>query len=334
MNKLINYLPALLFLSLNIVSYPATDGQLINEHANQQINNTADESVDWINKSRFPWVLPIFQLANSSIPSRRYNRTFKCTGVLVKPNAVLTSSRCIKDDESYVVATNMVRVSAGRYEILPYVGHHRLYPAVHNTPYELASITSEIKNITSVEKKIIAGVVILFFDTAIRSVSSAALDQSPKRYEIYSKKIDRMCVRVSMIKDSNNKISSKKFPEKLSSYSEFVDAYSRFENNSIDKNISDITFNDFVSVIATLKNETSNSEALLGSPLVCRGKDDVPVITGLLINTSYDGLKMYAIVGDMEQWINSKLREFRSRTEHLPNSQYDIQEIMYQYDLY
>lgn len=43
---------------------------------------------------------------------------------------------------------------------------------------------------------------------------------------------------------------------------------------------------------------------------------------------------MYAIVGDMEQWINSKLREFRSRTEHLPNSQYDIQEIMYQYDLY
>ncbi|XP_057327017.1 uncharacterized protein LOC130668648 [Microplitis mediator] len=292
----------------------------------------------WINKTRFPYALPIFQLTNSSTSYRRYDRTFKCTGVLVHPNAVLTSSLCIKDDESYVVASNMVRISAGRYERLPYVSHHRLYPAVHNAFYELASITSEYKNITTVEKEIIPGMAILFFDNAIRNVRPAAVDQSPKRYKIYSKEIDRMCVRVSLIKDSKNNLNfteifSEKFPEKFSSYSEFEGAYIRFENNSIDKNISDITVNDFVTVIATLNNETSSSEALLGSPLVCRGEDNVPVVTGLLINTSYDGLKMYGIVGDMERWINSKVNEFRTRTEHLPYSQFDVQEIMYEYDL-
>lgn len=56
-------------------------------------------------------------------------------------------------------------------------------------------------------------------------------------------------------------ISTERFPEKISSYTEFVDAYSKFENNLIDKSIPDITFNDSVSVIATLDNESSDSEA-------------------------------------------------------------------------
>ncbi|XP_057326723.1 uncharacterized protein LOC130668442 [Microplitis mediator] len=289
-----------------------------------------DEPVNWLNEDRIPWVLPIFQIINSSIPSRRYNRTFKCVGVLVNHNAVLTSKLCIKDNETYVLANN-ITIGGTPVKEYPYVLHHKLYPAVHMTSYDIATITKN-NNTSSDEKITIPGLVILYFDIPIRSIPSISVRHSPNTTEIYSNKIDKSCMRISVIRSPNKNISTEIFPEKISSYSEFVDAYSKFENNLIDTSISGITFNDSVSVIATLDNESSNSETLLGSALLCSVEDDIPVLTGVLIKTS-DGLNMYAAVGNVRQWIKSTVYELNRPYRYLSAEVFDIRETRYLADL-
>ncbi|XP_008545089.1 uncharacterized protein LOC103569530 [Microplitis demolitor] len=330
MNTLITCILSL-FLSFNIVlGDNSLDADFVIRDVDE--DDLFYEQVDWLNEDRIPWVLPIFQLTNSSIPSRRYNRTFKCVGILVKLNAVLTSRLCIKDNETYVVASNLTSTSSSILKEYPYIYHHKLYPAVHSTSYNIVTITKN-DNTAPDEKIIIPGLVILFFGIPIRSISPISVRHSPTTTDIYSDKIGKSCMRISLIRNPNKNISTERFPEKISSYTEFVDAYSKFENNLIDKSIPDITFNDSVSVIATLDNESSDSETLLGSPLICPSNDNISVLTGLLIKTSSDGLNMYATVRNLKQWIKSKVDEFNRPYRHLPASAYDINEVLYRYDL-
>lgn len=61
----------------------------------------------------------------------------------------------------------------------------------------------------------------------------------------------------------------------------------------------------------------NNFQTLLGSALLCKGKNDVPVLTGVLISTSYDGFNLYALVGGMHQWLQNQNSDFRRRTDRL-----------------
>ncbi|XP_044596753.1 uncharacterized protein LOC123273419 [Cotesia glomerata] len=235
----------------------------------------------------------------------------------------------------YVVAFDLTRVSSSGFEILPNVRHHRLYPAVDYQSYRLASIEYKKKfsDTIIVKNDIVPGMVLLFFDMAIHFIEPVRIYDSPKFYQIYSKEINPNCVRISMMKDAQKQISAHRTPERILDFSDYFERYESFKistHHNKSTEISYIEYDTFTPVFGTEQPKSSDLQTLLGSALVCKGQNDVPVLTGVLINTSYDGFNLYALVGGMQNWIQSKAYDFQKRTYRLICSN-PVE--MYQHDL-
>nr|UEP64336.1 teratocyte uncharacterized V [Cotesia flavipes] len=300
----------------------------------QSAENIDSNSTDWLKRSDLTWAFPIYQLTNSKIPSRRYNRTFRCTGILVLRNAVLAPRLCIDDDAWYVVATSLRRVSSFGSEFLRNVHHRRLYPAVNYQSYRMASIEykEKLSDTIIIKNDTIPGMVLLFFDMEMNSKLAWTYD-SPQFYQIYSKERNPNCVRTSMMKNAKRQILVHQTPEKILKFVNYLERYKRFKHSTHDNKttgISWIEYDSFTPVFGTEQHKSSDLQPLLGSALVCKGQNDVPVLTGVLISTSYDGFNLYALVGGMNQWLQNQQFEFQRRTDRLFESNtFEI----YEYDL-
>ncbi|XP_008545136.1 uncharacterized protein LOC103569568 [Microplitis demolitor] len=272
----------------------------------EEIDSKSNKS-ELLKEDHLQWILPVFQLKYTNDSSSLYQYVYKCQGILVKPDTALTARLCIKNTESYAVGIFHGTSSTDGFN----TSLHHIRKSLldyDSTFYEAGAFVRSIHGVKSSGKITIPGVSILFLESPINNINPIAINNSPSINDIYKNINKCKCLRISITNDSNPHSCFSYFDERVIPYFEFInrwlDAHSVF---SVDENLMNIFIQRDLNVFATVKNSSLATESLLGSPLICKNDENEYVLAGLLINTYYDKMFLYANLAQDFSWLNEKL---------------------------
>ncbi|XP_057333955.1 uncharacterized protein LOC130673071 [Microplitis mediator] len=264
----------------------------------------------WLEENNIEWVLPIYQQVSSEI------WVYRCLGILIHPNALVTAEQCAQPYESYATG-----VFSWKSDFtVAYLNKNELYKITSiegHLSHRLTTFgyTNE-QNIKWIGKDTVPGIVIMSFEHPIDSLRPMNISQSLSLKDIYDANVEKECVHlIFMEDDETSSYTPKKIRESIMTRSELFGRYNKtydylYQSNN---NVS-IEFDSDANFFGTLDKLNLKSydtqRGLLGSPILCRRNDSYfsqYSLAGLLTSQLHNGWYEYSGVKQEEKWIKEKL---------------------------